>query len=119
MNRRTFIQINGEALPIDQDDYTIDYTDIETDRTSEAGTTSREIVREGRKTITTNFTVTQPWIAKLRAFKAASSLTVTYYDPGTASTATATMWVSSYTPTLAGDNGDTPLFKISMTFEEY
>ena len=119
MNRRAFIIINGETLPIDQNDYTIAYNDIETDRTTEAGTTSRDIVREGRKTISTNFTVTQPWIAKLRAYKAASLLNVVYYDPATASTGTAEMWVTDYAPSLAGDNGVTPLFRISMTFEEY
>ena len=119
MNRRAFIQINGDTLPINQNDYTITYTDIETDRVSETGTTSREIVREGKKTISTNFTVTQPWIEKLRAYKASSTLNVVYYDPATASTSTAVMWVTNYTPSLIGDNGITPLFSVAMTFEEY
>lgn len=119
MNRRAYIIINGETLPIDENDYTIAYTDIETDRVTEDGKTKREIVREGKMAIQTNFTVTQPWLQKLRAYKAASLLNVVYYEPSTASTGMAEMWVTDYTPSLIGDNGITPLFKVSMTFQEY
>lgn len=119
MNRQTYLQIGSDVLPINKDDYTIAYSDVESDRTTEAGTTSREIVREGRKTINTNFTVTQAWIAKLRAFKASPSLTVYYYDPGTATTTSATMWVSNYSESLMMDSATKPVFGIAMTLEEY
>ena len=119
MLKQTYLQINSDILPIDENDYTIAYSDVESDRTTEAGTTSREIVREGRKTINTNFTVTQPWIAKLRGYKATPSLTVYYYDPGTASSASATMWVSSYSESLLMDSAARPVFGIAMTLEEY
>ena len=119
MNKQTYLKINSDVLPINKDDYTITYTDVESDRTTEAGTTSREIVREGRKTINTNFTVTQAWIAKLRGYKATPSLTVHYYDPGTASSASATMWVSNYSESLLMDSAAKPVFGIAMTLEEY
>ena len=119
MLKQTYLQINSDILPIDENDYTITYSDVESDRTTEAGTTSREIVREGRKTINTNFTVTQAWIAKLRGYKATPSLTVHYYDPGTASSASATMWVSNYSESLLMDSAAKPVFGIAMTLEEY
>lgn len=119
MLKQNYLQINSDILPIDENDYTITYSDVESDRTTEAGTTSREIVREGRKTINTNFTVTQPWIAKLRAYKATPSLTVYYYDPGTATSASATMWVSQYSENLLMDSSTVPVFGIAMTLEEY
>ena len=119
MNEQRYLQIGSDVLPINKNDYTIAYSDIEADRTTEAGTTSREIVREGRKTINTNFTVTQPWISKLRAFKASASLNVIYYDPGTAATSSATMWVSSFSESLLMDSATTPVFAINMTLEEY
>lgn len=119
MNRQNYLIINNDVLPIDKNDYSITYSDVESDRTTEAGTTSREIVREGRKTINTNFTVTKDWIAKLRSYKATASLTVYYYDPGTATSASATMWVSAYSESLLMDSATKPIFGINMTLEEY
>lgn len=119
MNQQTYIQIGDDVLPIRKNDYRIEYTDVETDRITETGTTSREIVREGKLTITTNFVVTQEWIAKLRAYKASPTLTVLYYDPATGAAETATMWVTTYSTSLLQDRVDNPVFSVNMTLEEY
>lgn len=119
MNRQTYLQIGLDVLPIDKNDYTIEYTDIETDRTTEIGTTSREIVREGKIRISTSFTVTQAWYAKLRGFKASPTLTVSFFNPGTGTTENATMWVTAFSAALVMDRSSEPVFAISMTLEEY
>ena len=46
MLKQTYLQINSDILPIDENDYTIAYSDVESDRTTEAGTTSREISKD-------------------------------------------------------------------------
>ena len=119
MNRQTYLQIGDDVLPIDKNNYSIEYTDIETDRTTEVGTTSREIVREGKIRIRTNFTVTQAWYAKLRGYKASSTLTVLFFNPGTGTTETSTMWVSAFSSALVMDRDSEPVFAVSMTLEEY
>lgn len=119
MNKQAYLTINEYTLPIDRNNYSIDYTDVETDRVTETGTTSREIVREGKKTINTACTVTQEWYARLRSFKQAPTLTVSLYDPGTGTAATATMWISRFTASLVADRSDKPIFAITMTLEEY
>lgn len=119
MNRQTYIQIGDDVLPIDRNDYDIDFVDVETVRTTELGTDSYEIIREGKLVITTNVTVTKDWYAILRAYKATPVLTVKWYNPGTGTTETATMKMTQFHPHLVMDSSSRPVFAIAITLREY
>lgn len=122
MSQRAYLKIGDDVLPIDRNDYTIDYVDIETVRNTEAGTRSIDIIREGRKVITSNFTVTKPWVAKLRAYKKIPVLTVLYYEPSTGELEPIIAKMTKFTPSLRADKTSStsnPLFAVAMTLEEY
>ena len=49
MTFQTYLRINGTALPVQKDDYTVSYSDVVADSggVTEAGTTIRDVIREG------------------------------------------------------------------------
>ena len=47
MTFQTYLKINGKALPVQKDDYSVDYSEVIADSggVTEAGTTSRDVIR--------------------------------------------------------------------------
>lgn len=119
MNRNVYLKINNDVLPIDKNDYDIDFEDVETVRTTELGTDSYDIVREGKLVITTDVTVTKEWYAILRAYKATPVLTVYWYNPGTDTTEAATMKMTQFHPHLTLDKAHRPVFAVAITLREF
>ena len=71
MTFQTYIKLNGIALPVQKDDYSIDYTDVVADSggITEAGTTIRDVIREGVPSISVTIPVSASWLKKLRRMK--------------------------------------------------
>ena len=63
----------------------MDFTDVEADSggVTEAGTTQRDVVREGVVEIKVSFNVSQKWLKKFSAYKKLASITVQYLNTST------------------------------------
>ena len=71
MTFQTYLKINGIALPVQKDDYSVDYSDVVADSggVTEAGTTIRDVIREGVPSISVSIPVSLTWLKKLRKMK--------------------------------------------------
>ena len=71
MTFQTYLKINGKALPVQKDDYSVDYSDVVADSggVTEAGTTIRDVIREGVPSISVTIPVSLTWLKKLRKLK--------------------------------------------------
>ena len=76
-----YLIFNGENIPMPAS-YDLDLSDVEADSggVTEAGTTQRDVVREGVAEIKVTFNVSQKWLKKLSAYKKLASITVQYLD---------------------------------------
>lgn len=75
------LYFNNEEIVLLKGSYKLNYTDVESLNKSEAGTTIREMIREGVLKISVSTYADDEWAQKFRAYKALDSLTVKYYDP--------------------------------------
>jgi len=105
MATRDYITINGTALPISgKADYSVEYEDYAVEGQTEAGTTIRDVVREGIPTVKATLKVTQNWMAQLREFKRQPTLTVEYLDPETGELSEEhIMYISDFSPKRVWD----------------
>ena len=87
MTFQTYLRINGTALPVQKDDYSVDYSDVIADSggVTEAGTTIRDVIREGVPSISVSIPVSLTWLKKLRRLKREPYLNVEWMDPETGS----------------------------------
>lgn len=76
-----YLTFNGTDLPL-PDSYDIDLSDVEADSSgeTEAGTTQRDVVRNGVVKIGVSFSVSPAWLKKLTAYSKLPKLTVQYFD---------------------------------------
>ena len=77
-----YLVFNGESIPMPVS-YDLSLSDVEADSggVTEAGTTQRDVVREGVIDIKVSFNVSKTWLKKFGAYKKLSSITVGYLDP--------------------------------------
>ena len=75
------LYFNNEEIALLKGSYKLNYTDVESLNKSEAGTTIREMIREGVLKISVQTYADDTWVQKFRAYKALDSVTVKYYDP--------------------------------------
>ena len=75
MTFQTYLKINGAALPVQKDDYSVDYSDVVADSggVTEAGTTIRDVIREGVPSISVTIPVSLTWLKKLRKIRMADN----------------------------------------------
>ena len=85
MTFQTYLRINGTALPVQKDNYSVDYSDVIADSggVTEAGTTIRDVIREGVPSISVSIPVSLAWLKKLRRMKREPFLNVEWMDPQT------------------------------------
>ena len=85
MTFQTYLKINGTALPVQKDDYSVDYSDVIADSggVTEAGTTVRDVIREGIPSISVSLPVSVTWLKKLRRLKKEPYLNVEWMNPET------------------------------------
>ena len=112
MTFKTYLKINGFALPVQKDDYSIDYSDVVADSggVTEAGTTIRDVIREGVPSVT--------WLKKLRKLKKEPYLNVEWLDPETGELTTGTMYMDGFKVSLEHDTSSGSLWTVSFSLED-
>ena len=75
------LYFNAEEIALKKGSYKLNFADVESLNKSEAGTTIREIIREGVIKISVTDIVDDAGVKKYRDYKALDSLTIKYYDP--------------------------------------
>lgn len=120
MTFQTYLKINGTALPVQKDDYSIDYTDVVADSggVTEAGTTIRDVIREGVPSISVSIPVSVTWLKKLRKMKREPYLTVEWMDPESGALSTGIMYMDSFKVSLEHDTSGGGLWTVSFTLED-
>ena len=116
----TYLRINGTALPVQKDDYSVDYSDVVADSggVTEAGTTIRDVVREGVPSISVTIPVSITWLKKLRKLKKEPFLTVEWRDPETGELSTGIMYMDGFKVSLEHDTSAGGLWTVSFSLED-
>ena len=76
-----YLVFNNENIPMPAS-YSVSLSDVEADSggVTEAGTSQRDVVREGVVQIGVTFRVSKKWLNKFSAYKKLASITVGYLD---------------------------------------
>ncbi len=120
MTFQTYLKINGIALPVQKDDYSVEYTDVVADSggVTEAGTTIRDVIREGIPSISVTIPVSITWLKKLRKLKKLPSLSVEWLDPETGELSSGTMYMDGFKVSLEHDTSTGSLWTVSFSLED-
>ena len=120
MAHMQYLQFNGENIPKPVS-YDISLSDVEADSggTTEAGTTQRDIVREGVVEISVSFQVSKLWLKKFSAYKKLASIMVGYLEPATLNMNTTQMYIDGFQTRLAADTSYGSLWEVSFTLKEF
>ena len=120
MAHMQYLIFNGENIPKPVS-YDISLSDVEADSsgTTEAGTTQRDVVREGVVEIKVSFNVSKIWLQKLSAYKKLSSITVGYLDMSTMTIVNTQMYITGFQSRLAADTSYGSLWEVSFTLNEF
>jgi len=120
MTFQTYLRINGVALPVQKDNYTIDYRDVIADSggVTEAGTTIRDVIREGVPSISVTIPVSLTWLKKLRRMKREPYLSVEWLNPETGRLSTGVMYMDGFKVSLAHDTSAGGLWTVSFSLED-
>jgi hypothetical protein len=120
MTFQTYLKINGYALPVQKDDYSITYGDVVADSggVTEAGTTIRDVIREGVPSIYVTIPVSAFWLKRLRKFKKEPYLDVDWLDPETGELSSGTMYMDGFKVSLAHDTSSGGLWTVSFSLED-
>ena len=120
MTFQTYIKLNGEALPVQKDDYSIDYTDVVADSggVTEAGTTIRDVIREGIPSISVTIPVSASWLKRLRKLKKEPYLNVEWLDPETGELSSGIMYMDGFKVALKHDTSGGSLWNVSFSLED-
>ena len=120
MTFQIYLKINGKALPVQKDDYSIDYNDVIADSggVTEAGTTIRDVIREGVPSISVTIPVSAAWLKKLRAMKKEPYLNVEWMDPETGELSSGIMYMDGFKVSLKHDTSGGGLWMVSFSLED-
>lgn len=115
-----YLKFNGVALPLPTS-YEVSLRAMEADSSgeTEAGTTQRDVVREGVVKISVAFAVSPTWLKKLTAFSKEHSLDVSYFETETLESVDTKMYVDDYKVSLVKDTSYKGLWKVSFTLNEF
>ncbi len=120
MTFQTYLKINGKVIPVQKDDYSIDYTDVIADSggVTEAGTTIRDVIREGVPSISVQIPVSASWLKTLRKLKKEPSLNVEWLDPDTGELSSGIMYMDGFKVSLEHDTSGGSLWMVSFSLED-
>ena len=115
-----YLKFDYENLPL-PDSYDLDLSDVEADSggVTEAGTTQRDVVREGVVQIGVTFRVSKKWLNKFSAYKKLASITVGYLDMETMNIVTTQMYIDGYQVKLVSDTSYGSLWEVSFVLKEF
>ncbi|MBP3805872.1 MAG: hypothetical protein J6I76_18645 [Oribacterium sp.] len=115
-----YLVFNNENVPMPAS-YSVNLSDVEADSggTTEAGTTQRDVVREGVVEISVSFRVSKRWLNKFSVYKKLSSINVGYLDTATSNIVTTQMYIDGYQVKLVSDTSYGSLWEVSFTLKEF
>ncbi len=115
-----YLIFNNENIPMPAS-YFIGLSDVEADSggMTEAGTTQRDVVREGVVEIQVSFNVSKKWLQKLSAYRKLASITVGYLDTETMNIVNTEMYIDGFKSKLAADTSYGGLWEVSFTLKEF
>ena len=115
-----YLKFNGTALPL-PDSYDCELTAVEADTTgeTEAGTTQRDVIRQGVVSISVSFSVTPTWLKKLSAFSKQDKLAVQYFDTETLEMKDTEMYMEGFQAKLYKDTSYKGLWTVSFSLQEF
>ena len=120
MAHMQYLVFNNENIPMPAS-YSIGLSDVEADSggMTEAGTTQRDVVREGVVEIQVSFNVSKRWLQKFSAYKKLANITVGYLDTETMNTVNTQMYIDGFRSRLAADTSYGGLWEVSFTLKEF
>lgn len=115
-----YLIFNNDNIPKPAS-YSVNLSDVEADSggVTEAGTTQRDVVREGVVEIAVSFRVSKRWLNKLSEYKKLASITVGYLDTATSEIVTTQMYIDGYQVKLVSDTSYGSLWEVSFTLKEF
>ena len=115
-----YLIFNNENIPMPAS-YSVELSDVEANSSgvTEAGTTQRDVVREGVVTIDVSFNVSKRWLKKFSTYKKLPSITVQYLDFETMSLNSTSMYIDGYQVKLVADTSFGSLWEVSFTLKEF
>ena len=115
-----YLKFDGTALPL-PDSYDVSLSAVEADSggETEAGTTQRDVIRQGVVNIAVSFSVTAKWLKALTVYSKQDKLSVDYFDTETADMKNTEMYVEGFKAKLEKDTSYRGLWTVSFTLKEF
>lgn len=115
-----YLKFNTENLPF-PDSYDIDYGCIEADSSgeTEAGTTQRDVIRNGIVSISVSFSVTKEWLKKLSDYAKLDKIAVQYFDTSDLALKQTEMYIDGFKAKLVKDTSYKGLWQVSFSLNEF
>ena len=115
-----YLKFDGTALPL-PDSYEVTLSAVEADSSgeTEAGTTQRDVVRQGVVNIAVAFSVTAKWLKALTVYSKEDKLVVEYFDTETAEMKSTEMYIEGFKAKLEKDTSYKGLWTVSFTLKEF
>ena len=85
---------------------------------TEAGTTIRDVIREGVPSISVSLPVSRAWLKKLRRLKKEPYLDVEWLDPETGDMSAGVMYMDGFKVSLEHDTSSGGLWTVSFSLED-
>ena len=114
-----YLVFDNENIPMPAS-YSVSLSDVEADSggVTEAGTTQRDVVRQGVVNISVSFSVTAKWLKALTAYSKQDKLSVDYFDTETADMKNTEMYIEGFKAKLEKDTSYRGLWTVSFTLKE-
>ena len=115
-----YLKFDDLNLPL-PDSYDIDISDVEADSSgeTEAGTTQRDVVRNGVVTIAVSFSVSPKWLKILTAYSKKPKIPVWYFDTETLALKSTEMYITGFKAKLEKDTSYKGLWTVSLSLNEF
>ena len=115
-----YLKFDGTALPL-PDSYEVTLSAVEADSSgeTEAGTTQRDVVRQGVVNISVAFSVTAKLLKALTGYSKEDKLSVEYFDTETAEMKSTEMYIDGFKAKLEKDTSYKGLWTVSFILKEF
>lgn len=120
MAYQQYLSLNGISLPL-PDSYEVGLEDVEADSSgeTEAGTTQRDLLRSGVRSIPVSFSVSAKRLKSLTEFMQMEKLNVQFWNPQTLTMEGAEMFITDFKVKLVKDTSYGGLWQVDFTLKEF
>ena len=118
MANKINLKLGTTTLDLTDDKYSENFKNVDSLKTSEAGTTLRAVVRTGIPTLSVSYKCDAAEKARLDNFAKASKLTCTRWSETAGSDITWSCFMSNYSADLIVETSTTRFYKVSFKLED-